>query len=253
MACAIVFVACGAYIADYYMKSNTAQSSLENIAGSSSDLAELYEENRDLVGWIKVDGTAIDYPVMQSTEEPQRYLRKGFDREYSLAGTPFLAAESTIGSEDVGGASSSLNWLIYGHNMKSGTMFHDLLKYEDREFCEKHPTFTFSHIVRNRAGYPKRDASGNVQFTEPEEYVIVACAYSQIYDKKDTCFKYYNYGLITSPEQLREYLDGVSQIAEYEIKPLQSADGRFVTLSTCAYHVEDGRFFIVGMRSRETL
>jgi len=98
------------------------------------NLAPLFEKNSECVGWIYVDGTNVNYPVMHTPNNPQKYLRKNFDGGYSQSGVPFLDARCRV---DVGTA------IIYGHNMKNGTQFSDLKKYLDAGFRKAHLTIEF--------------------------------------------------------------------------------------------------------------
>lgn len=82
----------------------------------------IYEMNTDLFGWIHIEGTVVDYPVMHSPDEPERYLRKNLNGEYSLSGVPFMAADCYEGCG---------NYILYGHNMKNGSMFHTIMSYAD--------------------------------------------------------------------------------------------------------------------------
>lgn len=93
------------------------------------NLAPLFEHNPDCIGWLYIEGTGVNYPLMHTPDEPQRYLRLNFDKEYSSAGVPFLDGRCSLD----GG-----NLIIYGHNRKDGTIFADLKKYLDREFLESH-------------------------------------------------------------------------------------------------------------------
>lgn len=85
------------------------------------ELAELYQQNGDLVGWISIADTNINYPVMQSVNEPNFYLKHGFDKEYSDYGCPYV-------QEDCDVQEPSDNLVIYGH--------HKLRELSDREDCE---------------------------------------------------------------------------------------------------------------------
>lgn len=89
---------------------------------SSRNLTPLFEANGDCIGWICIPNTAVNYPVMFTPEEPQKYLRKNFEGEYSVSGVPFLDGASTPECD---------NLIIYGHNMKNGTMFSDITQYRD--------------------------------------------------------------------------------------------------------------------------
>ena len=98
------------------------------------NLAPLFEKNAECIGWIYIEGTNVNYPVMHTPDNPQKYLRKNFDGEYSQSGVPFLDARC---SADGGTA------IIYGHNMKNGTQFSDLKKYLDADFRSSHQTIEF--------------------------------------------------------------------------------------------------------------
>ena len=93
------------------------------------NLAPIVEQNSECIGWIYIEGTAVNYPVMHTPNDPQKYLRKNFEKKYSVSGIPFLDYRCTLDT----------NLIIYGHNMKNGTMFSDLKKYLDKTFCEQHP------------------------------------------------------------------------------------------------------------------
>ena len=98
------------------------------------NIQALIAENADCIGWLSIDGTNISYPVMHTPSDPQKYLRRNFYGEYSQSGVPFLDGRCDI---------QSTNLIIYGHNMKNGTMFSDLKKYVNREFLNAHRTVKF--------------------------------------------------------------------------------------------------------------
>ena len=134
-------------IGHHYWVSHQEQKDFESLeVNGGHNVTALHKKNGDIVGWLKIGGTRIDYPVMQTPDENEYYLRRNFRKESSIAGTPFMDAGSVIGT--------SKNYLIFGHNIKSGTMFHDLLKYEDKAFWKKHKTFSFdmSDPVKRRSG-----------------------------------------------------------------------------------------------------
>ena len=101
---------------------------------SSRNLTLLFEANGDCIGWICIPNTAVNYPVMFTPEEPQKYLRKNFEGEYSVSGIPFLDGASTPECD---------NLIVYGHNMKNGTMFSDVTQYRDKAYWEEHPYIEF--------------------------------------------------------------------------------------------------------------
>lgn len=101
---------------------------------SLRDLSPLFEQNSECIGWLSIPNTAVNYPVMHTPKNPQKYLRMNFYGEYSQSGVPFL---------DYRCSPDSGNLLIYGHNMKNGTMFGELKSYTDPAFCANHPIIEF--------------------------------------------------------------------------------------------------------------
>lgn len=104
----------------------------------------LWEQNQDLVGWLRIDGTDIDYPVVQRPDDNDYYLRRGFDGLYAPGGTLFLDARC-----DPGPDGATANWLVYGHNMTDGSMFGTLARYADEAFWREHPAFTFDTLYES--------------------------------------------------------------------------------------------------------
>ena len=98
------------------------------------NIPALIAVNGDCIGWLSIDGTNISYPVMHTPSDPQKYLRRNFYGKYSQSGVPFLDGRCDL---------QSTNLIIYGHNMKNGTMFSDLKKYVDRDFLNAHRTVKF--------------------------------------------------------------------------------------------------------------
>lgn len=98
------------------------------------NIQALITENADCIGWLSIDGTNISYPVMHTPSDPQKYLRRSFYGKYSQSGVPFLDGRCNL---------QSTNLIIYGHNMRNGTMFSDLKKYVNREVLNAHRTVKF--------------------------------------------------------------------------------------------------------------
>lgn len=101
------------------------------------NIQALITENADCIGWLSIDGTNISYPVMHTPSDPQKYLRRNFYGKYSQSGVPFLDGRCDL---------QSTNLIIYGHNMRNGTMFSDLKKYVNREFLNAHRTVKFETV-----------------------------------------------------------------------------------------------------------
>lgn len=98
------------------------------------NIQALIAENADCIGWLSIDGTNICYPVMHTPSDPQKYLRRNFYGKYSQSGVPFLDGRCNL---------QNTNLIIYGHNMRNGTMFSNLKKYVDRDFLNAHRTVKF--------------------------------------------------------------------------------------------------------------
>lgn len=98
------------------------------------NLQPVFDQNPDCVGWVCIEKTTVDYPVMFTPDTPQKYLRKSFSGSYSISGTPFL--------NDNGGLDFH-NLIIYGHNMKNGTMFSDIIGYTDSAYRDSNPIIEF--------------------------------------------------------------------------------------------------------------
>lgn len=103
-------------------------------SAAERNIQALITENADCIGWLSIDGTTISYPVMHTPSDPQKYLRRNFYGKYSQSGVPFLDGRCDL---------QNSNLIIYGHNMKNGTMFSDLKRYADRDFLNAHRTVKF--------------------------------------------------------------------------------------------------------------
>lgn len=114
----------------------TAQTESEPAEQSAAErnIQALIAENADCIGWLSIDGTNISYPIMHTPSDPQKYLHRNFYGKYSQSGVPFLDGRCDL---------QSSNLIIYGHNMKNGTMFSDLKRYVDRDFLNAHRTVKF--------------------------------------------------------------------------------------------------------------
>ena len=100
----------------------------------------LYDQNNDFVSWIKINNTMISYPVMQSIDNPDFYLKHGFNKGYSNYGVPYIDEACATGLSN--------NIVIYGHNMKNGSMFSDLVKYISQDYYESHPVIQYDTLTQ---------------------------------------------------------------------------------------------------------
>ena len=111
--------------------------------------------NKDMIGWLTVDGTAIDYPVMQTPSDEQFYLNRDFNGNYSAYGCIIADTDSTIGTgtlaEDyTDGTRPGTNIILHGHNMKNGTMFGSLDNFRDKAYEQSHSIIKFSSLYEDR-------------------------------------------------------------------------------------------------------
>lgn len=188
-----------------------------------AEYAALYAENPDLWGWLKIDGTAINYPVMHTPKDAEYYLHRNFQREDSSSGTPFLDGACT---DNCG------NYIIYGHNMKNNTMFASLLSYADEDFFQAHPTIQLDTLY------------------EHGSYSVVAAFYSRVYSTEDTgVFRYYRYTDLSDAERFKEFVRSAKAEALYDTGVEVTIGEQLLTLSTCSYHTENGRFVVVAKKS----
>lgn len=198
-------------------------------AGETAELLPqyqaLYAQNSDLVGWLKIDGTVIDYPVVQA-DDNSYYLRRGFDRLYSTAGTLFLDARCALPGPDSAGTA---NALIYGHNTASGTMFGELDSYADEAFYQAHPTFTFDTIYE----------TGTWQ---------VAAAIRTELGADD--LPYYAFFDADSPEDWQQRVDAILALSLYSTGVTPQYGDRLLTLSTCgeANATTTSRFAVLAVK-----
>ena len=120
--------------------------SAEELAAAEAVLARekytaLFAQNNDFIGWIRIDGTNVNYPVMQTPNKPDFYLKRSFDKSYSDYGVPYIDEACMTGISN--------NLVIYGHHMNDGSMFADLCKYTDADFCKEHPRRTGSTAMKS--------------------------------------------------------------------------------------------------------
>ena len=185
---------------------------------------ELYQENQDLIGWIKIDDTPIDYPVMQTKDDPTFYIHRDWEKNKSQTGLPLIDARCTLESENI---------IIYSHNMKNGTMFGSLKKYKEKSFYDEHQIIKFDTIY------------------EEAEYQIIAVLLAQVfYNEKNNEdeFVYYDYVELDSEERFQEYIDQVKDFSLYDTGITAEYGDSLITLCTCNYHVKDGRLLVVAKK-----
>lgn len=184
---------------------------------------ELQQQNADIIGWLEIENTNINYPVLQGTDNSY-YMTHNYKKEKSKNGSIFLNA-------DYNWNIPSNNLLIYGHNLGNGMMFQELLKYEKESFYQEHPVIRFTTAE------------------EDAEYEIISAFKSRVYYKSEkNVFRYYFFLNSESEEEYNQFVKNAKNASLYSIDATANYGDQLITLSTCSYYVEDGRFAVVGRK-----
>ena len=186
-------------------------------------LEELQKENEEIIGWIEIAETNINLPVCQ-TNNNDFYLTHNYKKEKAKAGALFLDKDFDLNKP-------SNNYLIYGHRNTQGIMFEDLIKYKDEQFFKSHPTIKFTTTK------------------EDTEYQIIAVFFSRVYYKDEqNVFRYYQFVNAGSETEYNEYISNCKKASIYDTGATAEYGEQLLTLSTCEYSQEDGRFAIVAKK-----
>ncbi len=184
------------------------------------EYAELYNTNKDLIGWLEIEGTVINYPVMYTPQDEEYYLNKDFYGKSSSNGTLFVDSDCTFHPV-------SDNIIIYGHNKSNGSMFSGLIKYQDRDYYQN------NRIIRFDTIYGKA------------HYEIIAAFYSRVYRKSDNVFKFYNFIDAGSKEEFDAFIQNIKALSLYDTGIDAEYGDNFITLCTCTNDGDNGRFVLV--------
>ena len=220
------------YIVEETSKEDENQTSNEEYTEIKEEVTErmlqvrkLKEENEDVVGWLEIPNTSVNYPVLQGIDN-EYYMTHNYKKEKSKNGSIFLDSKYdwTIPSS---------NLLIYGHNLNNGTMFQELLKYSSETFYIQHPKIRFTTV------------------DEDAEYEIISVFKSRVYynTEKDV-FRYYYFINAETEMEYNEFVENSKKASLYNIDATAQYNEQLITLSTCSYHVKDGRFVVVGKKDK---
>ncbi|MBD5475209.1 MAG: class B sortase, partial [Lachnospiraceae bacterium] len=251
--CSLVAVLCFGYFGIYYYFSDRTQADYEDLAelkgkGNSTltgslfreihysedetielevleEYRTLYSKNKKLIGWLKIDDTNIDYPVMQ-TANNEYYLDHNFNQEYDKNGSLFLDKDCDV-------VHRNTNLIIYGHHMKSGKMFGSLNRYSSEEYGKKHSRIQFDTIY------------------EKGTYEVMYVFRSRIYNEDEVVFKYYQFFDAASEKEFDSNMQEMAALSLYDTGVTASYGDELLTLSTCDSSETDGRFVVVAKRVRE--
>lgn len=186
-------------------------------------LEELQKENNEIIGWLEIEGTNINYPVLQGTDN-EFYMKNNYKKEKSKDGSIFLDKSYNW---DI----PSSNLLLYGHNNKNGIMFQDLLKYKNEDFYKEHTKIKFT---TNK---------------EDNVYEIISVFYSRVYYKSEkNVFRYYYFVNANNEQEYNDFVNNAKKSSIYDTGINANYGDQLLTLSTCEYSQEDGRFVVVAKK-----
>lgn len=187
----------------------------EKLCERKRNLSTLHKRNSDCIGWLYIPDTQINYPVMHTPGEPQKYIHKNFEESYSYSGVPFLDDRCDLNSD---------NLILYGHNMNNGTMFAGIMKYEEKDYFVKHPMIVLETL------------------TECREYRIFAVMYGKTSDA------WYRFIQAQKKEEYEWLVKGVKKNALYETGITPVYGEQILTLSTCSNREKDSRLLVTAVK-----
>ncbi len=250
--CSVGAFLCFGYFGIYYYSAGRTQTNYENLAQLKENVGAqtgtlfhqihyteeedielevleeyqtLYNKNKKLIGWLKIDDTNIDYPVMQTVNN-EYYLDHNFNQEYDKNGSLFLDKDCDV-------VHRNTNLIIYGHHMKSGKMFGSLDKYSSEAYAKKHPTIQFDTIYKKGT------------------YEVMYVFRSRIYNEDEVVFKYYQFLDAASEKEFDSNMQEMEALSLYDTGVKASYGDELLTLSTCDHSETDGRFVVVARRVKE--
>lgn len=184
------------------------------------EYGKLFLQNADMVGWLKIAGTSLNYPVMQTPKTPNYYLKHNFKKECSDLGTPYVQENCDLSKSD--------NLIIYGHHIKGGKMFGALEHYKSRGFYERHKNIQFDTL------------------TQHSRYEIVTVFKTTAYSKSG--FRYYDFVDAKNADAFTNYIAKCKDLALYDTGVSAQYGDQLMTLSTCEYSAPNGRLVVVAKK-----
>lgn len=203
-------------------ESDTVESEVSTSKGASIyGLEALHSINSDLYGWIQIEGTSVDYPIMQSNDNAY-YVTHDFYKNESSNGSLFLDYRNNT-LEDT-------NLIVYGHNIRSGDMFGSLKKYEEYDYFKK---YDIIHVET---------------LSESATYRIIAVCKGKVAYEDDEGFRYYNFISANSKLQMEEFWKNIKTHSLHTVTYEFQETDHYLTLSTCSSFTENGRLYIIAVR-----
>ncbi len=189
-------------------------------------LKELQKENEEIIGWLEIEDTNINYPVLQANNNDY-YLTHNYKKEKASTGSLFLDKDFNLNA-------GSSNYLIYGHRNKQGLMFEDLMKYAKEDFYKEHTKIRFTTT--------KDDSI----------YEILSVFYSRVYYKSEqNVFRYYYFINANNKQEYNDFINNAKNASIYDTGITANYGEQLLTLSTCEYSQNDGRFVVVAKKINE--
>lgn len=182
----------------------------------------LLNKNKKLIGWVKIDDTNIDYPVMQTTDN-EYYQDHNMNQEYDKNGSIFMDKDCDV-------LKASTNYILYGHHMKSGKMFGKLHLYEDKDYYEEHKYIEFDTIY------------------EKGLYEVMYVFRSRVYSESEVVFKYYQFIDAHGEQEFNSNMQEMAEMSLYDTGVTAEYGDQLLTLSTCDYQEKNGRFVVVAKK-----
>lgn len=187
-------------------------------------LDEYRKENEDVKGWIKIDGTNIDYPVLQGNDNSY-YLTHNYKKEENKNGSIFFNSMTNLNRP-------SLNFIIYGHNLRNKSMFTALVNYRNTSFYENHKTIRLATI------------------SDDNVYEIISVFETTVDSNNNIAdFEYFNYSELGNKKTYNEYVNKVKELSIYDIPVIPEYPEQLITLITCNYFNKNGRTLIIAKRT----
>lgn len=191
------------------------------------DFSTLKALNNDFVGWLSIPNTKLDYPVMQTNNHPDYYLRKNFYKQYSDLGTPYAEEGCDIDLP-------SDNITIYGHHVKDGSIFGSLDEYVNKDYYENNK-FIYFDTMNYFA-----------------KYEIIAVYKTVVYTGKLDEFKYWNFINAENEDEYNSFINKIKDLSLYNIENSAEFGDKLISLSTCEYSRKNGRLVIVAKMVEQT-
>lgn len=219
-----IFLSSSFYVLNYFLNSKKESKQYSELKEQITVQTEetlvnqyqsLYDINNDLVGWLSIDNTRIDYPVVRSAED-NYYLKHNFYKEYSDFGCPYI--QNDMDADNI---------IIYGHNMDDGSMFSDLTKYKSKDFFLNNQYISLNTLYENRT------------------YQIISVFKESVDPEENEVFYYNCYTYFDNEEQFNEFISNIKKLSLYNTETEAQYGDSLLTLSTCEYSYNDGRIVVV--------